>query len=48
MSRTTIIAPGARNQHYWSDLWRYRGLLGFLEQLQRAAELTTLKRFGRA
>lgn len=30
MSRTTIIAPGARNQHYWSDLWRYRGLLGFL------------------
>ncbi|MBX2979127.1 MAG: ABC transporter permease [Flavobacteriales bacterium] len=25
-----VISPGARSKHYWSDLWRYRGLLGFL------------------
>ncbi|MDX9751359.1 MAG: ABC transporter permease [Flavobacteriales bacterium] len=30
MRTTIIIAPGARTKHYWSDLWRYRGLLGFL------------------
>lgn len=30
MSRVITLSPGARNRHYWSDLWRYRGLLGFL------------------
>ncbi len=30
MQTPVILAPGARNKQYWSDLWRYRGLLGFL------------------
>lgn len=30
MRETIIITPGARSRHYWRDLWRYRGLLGFL------------------
>ncbi|MBS1937780.1 MAG: ABC transporter permease [Bacteroidetes bacterium] len=30
MQPPVILAPGARNKQYWSDLWRYRGLLGFL------------------
>src|SRR5688572_30950860 len=25
-----ILAPGAASRHYWSDIWRYRELLGFL------------------
>lgn len=30
MRPSVIITPGARNRQYWADLWRYRGLLGFL------------------
>ena len=25
-----VIEPGAADAHYWGDLWRYRGLFGFL------------------
>lgn len=26
----TVIEPGSADKHYWRDLWRYRGLFGFL------------------
>lgn len=25
-----VLEPGSANQHYWRDLWNYRGLFGFL------------------
>lgn len=30
MDRLITLSPNARDRHYWGDLWRYRGLLGFL------------------
>lgn len=30
MRQRVIIEPGSSGQHYWSDLWQYRGLLVFL------------------
>jgi lipopolysaccharide transport system permease protein len=25
-----VLEPGASDRHYWKDLWKYRGLFGFL------------------
>jgi lipopolysaccharide transport system permease protein len=30
MAELTIIEPGRRERHYWTELWRYRELLGVL------------------
>lgn len=29
-SHRIVLEPGSADRHYWRDLWRYRGLFGFL------------------